>query len=64
VLRLLVALHLLFFNLYACKDGLDSCRQKVIDSESIVEQTIQVPLKNNPKISFFYNTAQSKNHQT
>jgi len=52
VLRLLVALHLLFFNLYACKDGLDSCRQKVIDSESIVEQTIQVPLKNNQRLIF------------
>ncbi|MDD2652093.1 MAG: PDZ domain-containing protein [Sulfurimonas sp.] len=52
MLRLLVALHLFFLSLYACQDGLDSCRQKVVDSESIVEQTVQIPLKNNQRLVF------------
>ena len=52
MLKLFIALQLLFFNLYACKDGLDSCRQKILDSESIVEQTVQIPIKNNKRLVF------------
>ncbi|MBW6489378.1 PDZ domain-containing protein [Sulfurimonas sp.] len=50
--RLFVALNLLFINLYACKGGIDSCKLKVIDSESIVKQTLQIPLQNNQRLIF------------
>lgn len=50
--RLLLALNFLFFNLYACKGDFDSCRLKVVDSESIVNQTLQIPIENNKRLIF------------
>jgi len=52
VFRLFVALNLLFLNLYACKGGVESCKLKVIDSESIVNKTLQIPLQNNQRLIF------------
>ncbi|MCK9473625.1 PDZ domain-containing protein [Sulfurimonas sp.] len=50
--RLFLALNLLFLNLYACKGGIDSCRQKTVDSRAIVENSLHIPLQNNQKIIF------------
>lgn len=50
--RLFLALNLLFLNLYACKGSFESCKLKTIDSKSIVNQTLQIPLKNNQRLVF------------
>lgn len=42
--RLFVLLHLLFLTSYACKGGYESCQQKLIDSNSITNETIQIPV--------------------
>lgn len=52
MLRLLLALNLLFLNLYACKGGPDSCRLKVVDSKAIACTSLHIPLKNNQKLIF------------
>jgi len=52
VLRLLLALNLLFLNLYACKGGFDSCRLKVVDAGVIVGNSLHIPLKNNQKLIY------------
>jgi len=52
VLRLFVALNLLFLNLYACKGGYDSCKNKINDSNTILNQTLQIPVKNNQLLIF------------
>lgn len=50
--RLFVALSLLFLNLYSVDDSIETCKLKVIDSKSIVNQTLQIPLKNNQRLIF------------
>ncbi|MDQ1245398.1 MAG: hypothetical protein QG565_1739 [Campylobacterota bacterium] len=50
--RLFVALNLLFINLSLAEDSIDSCKLKVIDSGSIVNQTLQIPLQNNQRLVF------------
>ncbi|MDD5373891.1 MAG: PDZ domain-containing protein [Sulfurimonas sp.] len=50
--RLFLALNFLFFNLYACEGDFDSCRLKVVDSEAIVNQTLQIPIGNNQRLIF------------
>ncbi len=50
--RLFLALNFLFLNLYACKGGSELCKLKTIDSKSIVNQTLQIPLPNNQKLIF------------
>ncbi len=52
MLRLFVALNLLFLNLYACKGGYDSCKNKINDSNTILNQTLQIPVKNNQLLIF------------
>jgi len=52
VLRLFVALNLLLLNLYACKGGYDSCKNKINDSNSISKNILQIPIKNNQRIIF------------
>lgn len=52
VLKLLLGLHLLLFNLYACKEGLDTCRQKVLDSHSIVDGTLRIPIQKNQRLLY------------
>jgi hypothetical protein len=52
VFRLFVALNLLFINISLAEDSIDSCRLKVIDSKSIVNQTLQIPLQNNQRLIF------------
>jgi hypothetical protein len=52
VFRLFLALNLLFLNLYACKGDSELCKLKTVDSKSIVNQTLQIPLPNNQKLIF------------
>lgn len=60
MLRLLLALNLLFLNLYACKGGFDSCRLKVVDANVIKGNSLHVPLKNNQKLIFSTTTPNAK----
>jgi hypothetical protein len=52
VLRLVLALNLLFFNLYACKGGYDSCKQKVIDSQALRECSIYIPVTKHQRVVY------------
>ena len=52
MLRLLLALTLLYLNLQACRGGAESCRQKVSDSRAITEQRVQIPIQNNHLLIF------------
>ncbi len=58
--RLLLALNLLFLNLYACKGGFDSCRLKVTDAGVIGGNSLYIPLKNNQKLIFSTTTPDAK----
>lgn len=58
--RLFVALNLLFLNLYACKGGFEACKLKTIDSNTIVNQTLQIPVKQNQRLIFSTTTPSSK----
>ncbi len=60
MLRLFVALNLLLLNLYACKGGYSSCRDKIIDSKSISNSRVQIPVKKNQRIIFSKTTPDSK----
>lgn len=50
--RLLLALNLTFLNLLACDGDFDSCRSKIIDSSSIVDQTLYIPIENSKMIIY------------
>ncbi|MDA7816929.1 PDZ domain-containing protein [Sulfurimonas sp.] len=52
MLRLFIALNILFLNLYACKGGYESCKLKSIDSSSFKNNTIQIPVKNNQRLIY------------
>jgi len=60
VLRLFVALNLLLLNLYACKGGYDSCKNKVNDSNSISKNRLQIPIKKHQRIIFSKTTPKAK----
>jgi hypothetical protein len=60
VLRLFVALNLLLLNLYACKGGYDSCKNKINDSNSISNNRLQVPIKKDQRIIFSKTTPSQK----
>jgi len=60
VLRLFVALNLLLLNLYACKGGYNSCKNKIIDSSSISTNTVQIPVKKHQRIIFSRTTPNHK----
>ncbi len=52
MLRLFLALNFLLLNLYACKGGYDSCKLKINDSNSIVQNSINLPVKKNQRLLF------------
>ena len=53
MLKLILTLTLLLLNLQAsCKGGYDSCKQKIIDSKSIVNNTLQIPVDKNRRLIF------------
>ncbi|MBU1658598.1 PDZ domain-containing protein [bacterium] len=58
--RLFLALNLLFLNVYACKGGYDSCKQKLLDSNSIINQTLQLPITKNQRLVFTHITPHAK----
>lgn len=52
MLRLFIAINILILNLYACKDGFEACRLKTVESQSIVNETLQIPVQNNQRLIF------------
>ena len=50
--RLLLALNLLLLNLYACKGGFSFCQQKIIDSNAVTSNIIQVPVKKHQRLLY------------
>ncbi|WP_324171458.1 DUF7488 domain-containing protein [Sulfurimonas sp.] len=50
--RLFLALNFLFFNLYACKGGYDSCKLKISHSNAVKKYSLQVPILKNQKLIF------------
>ncbi|MCX6053162.1 MAG: PDZ domain-containing protein [Campylobacterales bacterium] len=52
MLRLFIILNLLFFNSLACDGGYDSCKQKVIDSNTTHGQTLEIPVENNKRLIY------------
>jgi len=52
VLRLFTLLGVLFLNLYACKGGYDSCKQKVLDSQTIQACTLAIPVQKHQRIVY------------
>ena len=60
MLRLFVALNLLLLNLYACKGGYDSCKNKINDSNTISNQTLQIPVTKYQRIIFSKTTPNAK----
>ncbi|MBA3024947.1 MAG: PDZ domain-containing protein [Sulfurimonas sp.] len=50
--RLFIALNLLFINLYACKGGYDSCKQKVLDSQTLRECSIYIPVTKHQRVVY------------
>ena len=47
MLRLFIAFHLLFLNLYACKGDYASCVQKAKDAKVIKKSSLYIPVKHN-----------------
>jgi len=60
VFRLFLALNFLFLNLYACEGDFESCKHKTIDSEAILNQTLQIPVQNNQRLIFSTTTPNAK----
>ncbi|DAB31024.1 MAG TPA: Pdz/Dhr/GlgF [Sulfurimonas sp. UBA12504] len=52
MLRLFTLLGVLFLNLYACKGGYDSCKQKVLDSQTIQACTLAIPVQKHQRIVY------------
>lgn len=52
MLRLFLALNLLFLTLHACKGGYDSCKEKLIDSNAIINESIELPIPKQQKLIF------------
>jgi len=58
--RLFLALNFLLLNLFACKGGFEACKLKVIHSDAIVNQTLQIPVQNNQRLIFSKDTPNAK----
>ncbi|MEA2099913.1 MAG: PDZ domain-containing protein [Campylobacterota bacterium] len=52
MLRVLLLLNLLFLNIYACKGGYESCKRKIIDSSTIVNQNLEIPISKRERLIF------------
>jgi len=50
MLRLALALSLLFLNLFACKGGYDSCKLKITHSNAIQNSTLNIAVPNNKRL--------------
>lgn len=60
MLRLFLALHLLLFNLYACKGGYASCVQKAKDANIIQNKSLHIPIKHKQILIYARNTPKTK----
>ena len=60
MLKLFIALNILFLNLYACKGGFDSCKQKIIDSHSIQNNQLKISVNKNQRLIFSKITPKAK----
>lgn len=58
--RLFLALNFFLLNLFACKGGYDSCKLKIIDSQSIKNQTLQIPVLENKRLIYSKNLPNAK----
>lgn len=52
MLRVVLALNLLFLSLYACEGGFNSCINKVKHSNSIQNKTLQIPISKYTRLVF------------
>ena len=52
MLRVILLIPLISFNLFACKGGYDSCKQKIIDSHTIKNKTLQIPIQYTKRVIF------------
>lgn len=50
--KLFIALNILLLNLYACKGGFESCKLKIIHSDSINNQQLQISIAKNQRLIF------------
>ncbi|MDO8454447.1 MAG: PDZ domain-containing protein [Sulfurimonas sp.] len=50
--RLLIILNFFVLALLACEGGYDACKQKVIDSNTIQEKSIEIPIEGNQRLIF------------
>ena len=60
MLRLFFVLNFLLLNLFACKGGYDSCIQKVVDSNTILNQKLQIPVIKKQRLLFTNQTPNTK----
>ncbi|MCX6075741.1 MAG: PDZ domain-containing protein [Campylobacterales bacterium] len=50
--RLFIIFNFFVLALLACEGGYDSCKQKVIDSNTIQEKSIEIPIEGNQRLIF------------
>ena len=60
MLRLFLALHLLFITLYACKGGYTSCIQKAKDANIVRQGLLCIPLQHKQDLIYSQKTPQNK----
>lgn len=60
MLRLFLVINFLLLNLFACKGGYESCKQKIIDSSTIQNSSLSIPIKNNQRIIYSKRTPNTK----
>ncbi len=54
--RLLLLTTSFFFNLYACQDNYASCIQKALDSHSLVNNTLSIPISKTERLVYAHTT--------
>lgn len=60
MLRFFLALHLLFFNLYACKGGFTSCVQKAKDANVVQNASLSIPVASKQTLVYTHKTPKAK----
>ena len=60
MLRVILLITLIFFDLYACKGGYDSCKRKIIDSHTIKNTMLQIPIQYSKRLIFSHTTPNGK----
>lgn len=58
--RLFLLLNLFLFNLYACKGGYDSCKLKINDSNTILSNSISIPINKKQRLIYSKSTPNAK----